>query len=81
MRRTARAIRRAEPLRHDTFTAQFASVREQALAIAFKNLVHENPGLGTAHQFGQSALALLDWRSPQIRLWSAKRNIGTGLLV
>ncbi len=43
-------------------THQFAGVREQDVAVAFKHLVHDDPGLRAAHQLGQRSLALLDWR-------------------
>jgi hypothetical protein len=66
MRRTPRAIGRAEPLGHNALTAEFAGVREQDVAVAFKNFVHDNPGLRTSHQFGQLALALFKRRTAQI---------------
>jgi hypothetical protein len=61
MRRPPRAIKRAEPLGDDAFTAQLADVLEEDVAVAFENLIHDNPGLRTAHQFGQLALTVLPY--------------------
>jgi hypothetical protein len=61
-----RAIKRAEPLRHNAFAAERAGVREQDFAVALKNLVHDDPGLRTAHQLGEFALALLNRRAPTV---------------
>jgi hypothetical protein len=66
MQRAARAIWRAKPLGHDTLTAKFARVGKQDVAVATKNLVHDNARMRAAHQLCQCALALLDWRAAQL---------------
>ena len=66
IRRAPRPIKRAEPLRHDPLAAEPASVLEENIAVAFENLVQDNSVMRAAHPFCQYALALLDWRTPQV---------------
>src|SRR5947207_15010124 len=51
MRRSARAVRRAEPLRHDALAAELAGVLKENVAIAPEDLVEHNAEIRPAHQF------------------------------
>ncbi len=66
MRRASGTIKRAEPLGHDALATEFAGVGKENVAVAFKNLVHDNSRMWTAYQFCQFTLALLDWSMPQV---------------
>ena len=52
MRCTARAIERAKSLGHDALAAKFAGVGKENIAVTFKNLVQDNPGLRPSYQLG-----------------------------
>ena len=66
MRRAPGTIKRADALSHNALAAEFAGVGKENVAVAFKNLVHDNSRMWTAHKFCQLALALLDWSMPQV---------------
>jgi hypothetical protein len=41
-------------------------VGKENVAVTLKDLVQDNSRMRTVHQFRHSALALLDWRVPQV---------------
>src|SRR5262245_29232520 len=63
--RTAGAVARAEPLRHDALEAHLASVPEYALAIVGEVLVQTQPRKATTQQARERRLARLQRLPPQ----------------
>jgi hypothetical protein len=63
---SARAIRRAELLRHDALAAERAGVLEDCRAVASMVLVERDTFMGVTQKLRQYSLALLDRHVPQV---------------
>jgi hypothetical protein len=60
--RATRAIRRAEPLRHDAFAVELAGLLIDDIAVADIVRVERDAGMATAQQPVQQLLTLFDWQ-------------------
>src|SRR5262249_16537322 len=69
--RAARAVARAEPLRHDAFKAKLADVAKHDVARFVDVLVEKQARFGVAQELGEGCLARFDGRPPQRILYGA----------
>jgi hypothetical protein len=66
VRRSAGAVRRAEPLAHDSLAAQLAGLPVGDIAVADVVLVDGDARMRRAQQLDQSGLANLEGQSAQV---------------
>src|SRR5262245_48798039 len=67
IKRSAAAVARSEPLRHDTLEAHFAGVAEYDVAGVSEVLVQAHPRQAPAEQTRQRGLARLERLAPEVR--------------